>query len=249
MNPCLALGSRSEERYTRLARYYDALDWPFEFFRYRRIRMQVVAGLSGCVLDAGVGTGRNLPYYGPGVSSVTGIDLSDEMLVRAQPRVHQARCKVTLKKMDVTKLKFPGGYFDAVVSTFLFCVLPDELQVPALKELIRVTRPGGQIRILEYQFSRVPWRRRWMELIAPYVERLYGARFDRRTEEAINESGVYLASERFVHADIIRLFELVPYQNQSEVIPRMSPEEARRSQIGSALSGGRKSPSDLRGQS
>jgi ubiquinone/menaquinone biosynthesis C-methylase UbiE len=45
--------------------------------------------------------------------------------------------------MDVTLLDFPDQFFDAAVATFLFCVLPDELQVPALKEIGRVVKRGG----------------------------------------------------------------------------------------------------------
>jgi SAM-dependent methyltransferase len=52
--------------------------------------------------------------------------------------------------MDVTALAFQAGSFDAAVATFLFCVLPESLQVPALRELGRVVRPGGLIRLLEY---------------------------------------------------------------------------------------------------
>jgi ubiquinone/menaquinone biosynthesis C-methylase UbiE len=52
--------------------------------------------------------------------------------------------------MDVTRLAFADRTFDGAVATFLFCVLPDELQVPALKELGRVVKAGGPVRLLEY---------------------------------------------------------------------------------------------------
>ena len=63
------------ERYERIAPFYDLLDLPFEYGRYRKIRPLLFAGLSGRLLDAGVGTGKNFPFYPP-TAKVVGIDLS-----------------------------------------------------------------------------------------------------------------------------------------------------------------------------
>ncbi len=72
-------------RYKRVAPLYDLLDLPFEFGRYRALRRRVFEGLSGAILDAGIGTGRNLPFY-PAGATVVGIDLSPAMLARAARR-------------------------------------------------------------------------------------------------------------------------------------------------------------------
>ena len=71
--------------YQRIARWYDLLDAPFERKRYQRIRPLLFAGLSGRILDAGVGTGRNIPFY-PQDGYMLGIDLSPAMLTRASRR-------------------------------------------------------------------------------------------------------------------------------------------------------------------
>jgi ubiquinone/menaquinone biosynthesis C-methylase UbiE len=55
----------NRERYERIAPFYDLLDLPFEYGRYRRIRPLLFEGLSGRLLDAGVGTGRNFPFCPP----------------------------------------------------------------------------------------------------------------------------------------------------------------------------------------
>jgi ubiquinone/menaquinone biosynthesis C-methylase UbiE len=135
-------------RYQRIATLYDLLDWPFERMRYRALRPLVFRGLSGRLLDAGVGTGRNIPFY-PQNARVVG-DLSPAMLARAERRTRLSPVPIELKQMDVTTLAFADDTFDAAVATFLFCVLPDEQQVPALRELSRVVKPGGSIRCLEY---------------------------------------------------------------------------------------------------
>jgi ubiquinone/menaquinone biosynthesis C-methylase UbiE len=192
------------ERYQRIAWAYDLLDLPFEYGRYRKIRPQMFAGLSGRILDAGVGTGRNFPFYPPS-SGVVGIDLSPAMLARAERRRHEAAAPVELLRMDVTRLDFPDRSFDAAVATFLFCTLPDELQVAAMRELGRVVKPGGIIRCLEYTRPGSGLRRAMTRLWEPWVYWAYGAGFDRRTEQHAPEAGLKLFESRFVHDELIKL--------------------------------------------
>jgi ubiquinone/menaquinone biosynthesis C-methylase UbiE len=156
------------DRYQRIAWAYDLLDLPFEYGRYRKIRPQMFRGLSGRILDAGVGTGRNFPFYPPG-SEVVGIDLSPAMLAHAERRRSTAAAPVDLRQMDVTRLDFPDRSFDAAVATFLFCTLPDELQAAAMRELGRVVKPGGIIRCLEYTRPSGSLRRAMLRLWEPWV--------------------------------------------------------------------------------
>ena len=132
-------------RYERIAPLYDLLDLPFEYSRYRKIRPLLFQGLTGRVLDAGVGTGRNIQFYPP-EADVVGIDISPAMLARAERRRLSLGADIELRQMDVADLEFEDQSFDAAVATFLFCVLPDELQVPALREIGRVVKLGGTIR-------------------------------------------------------------------------------------------------------
>jgi ubiquinone/menaquinone biosynthesis C-methylase UbiE len=194
------------DRYQRIAWAYDFLDFPFEFGRYRKIRPQLFCGLSGRILDAGVGTGRNFPFY-PANSTVIGIDLSPAMLAHAQRRLAAATTAVELRQMDVTRLDFPNRYFDAAVATFLFCVLPDELQVAGMRELRRVTKPGGIIRCLEYTRPSGGLRRAMTHLWEPWVYWAYGAGFDRQTERKAPEAGLKLFESRFVHDELIKLLD------------------------------------------
>lgn len=192
------------DRYQRIAWAYDLLDLPFEYGRYRKIRPQMFRGLSGRILDAGVGTGRNFPYY-PGGSEIVGIDLSPAMLARAERRRPAAANKIELRQMDVMRLDFPDGFFDAAVATFLFCTIPDELQVAAMRELGRVVKPGGIIRCLEYTRPSAGLRRAMTRLWEPWVYWAYGARFDRQTERHVPDGGLRLVESRFVHDELIKL--------------------------------------------
>ncbi|MGH7038765.1 MAG: class I SAM-dependent methyltransferase [Stellaceae bacterium] len=193
-----------KDRYSGIARFYDVLDLPFEYRRYRALRPLLFRGLSGRVLDAGVGTGRNCAFYPP-EAIVSGIDASPAMLARAERRCPMLAAAGRLYRMDVTRLGFPAGAFDAAVASFLFCVLPDPLQAPALRELGRVVRPGGLIRLLEYVRPKGTLRRIVSRIWQPWIAWAYSASFDRETERYIPAAGLELVENRYVVADLVKL--------------------------------------------
>lgn len=208
----------SRRRYARIARLYDLLDLPFERARYHGLRPRLFTDLGGAsrILDAGVGTGRNMPFYPTG-AEVAGIDISRPMLERARRRRDRLGAEVDLFEMDVRRTAFPDDSFDTVVATFLFCVLEEEAQVPALRELARVCRPGGTIRLLDYTYSAAPLRRFQMKLWAPWVRFAYGAAFDRDTERHAETAGLEVLSSRFLVSDVVRLLVLAP--RKAERVP------------------------------
>src|SRR5215207_9017827 len=129
------------DRYQRIARLYDFLDLPFECGRYRRIRPLLFAGLSGRILDAGVGTGRNIPFY-PTDAHVVGIDLSPAMLAQARRRARALGRRVELDEMDVTRLGFSDQSFDAAVGACWLCGRREDVEGAGGREVRRVLKPG-----------------------------------------------------------------------------------------------------------
>jgi ubiquinone/menaquinone biosynthesis C-methylase UbiE len=194
----------ASRQYQRIAPFYDLLELPFEYGRYRRLRRLVFDGLSGRILDAGVGTGRNVEFYPQG-AEVVGIDISPAMLARAARRLKKSSAAIELREMDISRLDFPAGSFDVAVATFLFCVLPEELQRPALRELARVVRTDGSIRLLDYVRPQRPLRRAIAGLWEPWIAWAYGASFDRSTEELIPEAGLELVKAKFVVNDLVKM--------------------------------------------
>jgi ubiquinone/menaquinone biosynthesis C-methylase UbiE len=132
------------------------------------------------------------------------------MLARAARRAETAGRAVDLRVMDVTSLAFPAAAFDAAVSSFLFCVLPEELQEAALREIARVLKPGGTLRLLEYTRPTNPLRAFVARLWEPWMAFAFGAGFDRRTEEHARAIGLTIVRSRFVVADLIKLIDAKP---------------------------------------
>lgn len=193
--------------YQRIAPLYDLLDAIGETVQQRHVRPQLLAGLSGTILDAGVGTGRNIPFYPPG-SRVVGLDFSDAMLQRAERRRRRSGAPLSLVAANVCQSPFADASFDAAVATFLFCVLDDADQLPALKELARVCRPGGEIRILDYVRSQSACRRWSTRLTAPLIKFLFNASLERNTEQYVAAAGLAVAERRYIAGDYCRLLVL-----------------------------------------
>ncbi len=193
-------------KYSWTAGWYDTLDYPWERI-YRRWRPLLVGDMRGHILEAGVGTGRNLSYYAPG-NLVIGLDLSEAMLSRATQRAKACPTAISLIQADALNLPFQNASFDAYLSTFLYCVLPDQLQSQALIEMSRVLVLGGMFRLLEIVYSKHSRIRLGQILLAPLVERLYGARFDRRTLSKIEGmSSLDITGTRFLKDDTYLLIE------------------------------------------
>ncbi len=208
-----SLSTEDEERralqlkYDITAWFYDILDYPWER-QYRQWRPRLVGNVRGAVLEAGVGTGRNLRYYKSDVN-LTAIDLCKAMVQRAKKRGKSAVCMLKCLQEDATKMtSIPSNHFDWIICTFLCCVLPHDLQVLAIRQFERVLKPGGKIRLLEMVYSKIPKYRRRQNFFTPFVEKVYGARFDRNTLEILQESSrLRITNTHFLKRDIYLVIE------------------------------------------
>jgi len=171
---------------------------------YQRWRPRLWGLVDGAdVLEVGVGTGRNIPFY-PSQARVTAIDLSPRMLKRARKRAEELGRTVDLREMDAQRLEYPDGSFDAVVSTFVFCSVPDP--VAGLREIRRVLRPGGKLYMLEHVLSRKPVLRPLMNLVNPVVVRVVGANINRDTRLNLELAGFTVVRAEALGSDIFWLF-------------------------------------------
>ncbi|MDH5190358.1 MAG: class I SAM-dependent methyltransferase [Gammaproteobacteria bacterium] len=194
-------------KYNITALFYDILDYPWERV-YRKWRPEILGNLRGKVLEAGVGTGRNFQHYHESVE-LTGLDLSHVMLRKAGKKVKNAKCKIELLHDDASIMHLvDSNQYDWVISTFLCCVMPDEVQPHALEQFSRVLKPGGKFKLLEMIYSRDKKIRQRQDLFTGFVEKVYGARFDRHTLDFINASpDLEVTSTRFLKDDVYLLIE------------------------------------------
>ena len=196
-----------QAKYAITASFYDILDYPWER-TYRKWRPTLLEDVRGKVLEAGVGTGRNLEYYHDSVELV-GLELSKAMLAKAEKRAARARCKIKLIHDDATTMASQNdSQFDWVFSTFMCCVMPDELQPLAIQQFARVLKPGGRFKLLEMIYSKNEKLRRRQEFFAPFVEKVFGARFDRNTLDHLKQSPTLeVTHTSFLKDDIYLLIE------------------------------------------
>ena len=132
-----------------------------------KLRAQYVPQASGKVLEIGVGTGLNLAYYGEGVQ-LTALDPAEELTGRAQARAEALELPVELLGVSGESIPAEDATFDTVVCTWTLCSIPDA--AAALREMYRVTRPGGQLLFIEHGRSPEAGVHRWQQRLEPFVE-------------------------------------------------------------------------------
>jgi len=168
------------------ARYFDRCGARLEERGGRELRTELLAGLSGRVLEAGVGTGLNFPYYPPPVREVVAVE--PEPYLRRRAAQAAAASPVPVRVTDGTAARLPAadGEFDAVVSSGLLCSVSD---VPAaLAEFLRVLRPGGELRFWEHVRSRDPIFAAFQQLAdLAWPHLMGGCHVQRQTQAAIGQ--------------------------------------------------------------
>lgn len=194
-------------KYNRIAPIYELIDLPLELPFFRKWRKETLSGLSGKVLEVGVGTGRNLKYY-PAGCSVVGIDNSKGMLERAREKATDMK-NFTFILMDAENLEFPDNSFDYVATTFVLCTIPDP--VKALKEMKRVLKPSGELIALEHVRSSSPFFVRFEEVIDPILFSLLGDHTTRDTVRNIEEAGFTIQeAKKLAFKDVFRRIRAKP---------------------------------------
>jgi len=195
----------AKRRYDRIAPIYDLMEGLVERSRYSQWRNLLWAEVDGKnILEVGVGTGKNFPYYPPG-AKIVAIDFSWKMLARAKKKAAKEKVQVDLQQMDVQNLEFADNTFDTVVASFVFCSVPDPIL--GLKEIERVVKPEGEVLLLEHVLSAkrvIAWL---MNLVNPAVVRLMGPNINRQTVDNVSRSGLIIKHVTDLAAGIFKLIE------------------------------------------
>ena len=181
-----AATEHARRAYDRIADEYDDYVRYAETYLLGDGRHWVCSQAVGDVLEIGVGTGRNLPYY-PAHVRLTGVDLNPAMLDIARRRVADLGREVDLRLGDAQALDLPDSQFDTVVATLALSSIPDDHR--AVSEVRRVLRPGGRFIVLD--FVRSPHRaiRVIQRLLGPYLARRYAFHPQRQPLDALAAEG------------------------------------------------------------
>ncbi|MDH5507314.1 MAG: class I SAM-dependent methyltransferase [Anaerolineae bacterium] len=178
----------TRSRYDFMAPFYNAMEFVVEKLRFQHWRKALWRKVPvGHVLEVGVGTGKNMPYYSSGMQ-VTAIDLSEKMIAQAEKTAKKSvNVQLEIRAMDAQQLEFGDNNFDSVLATFVFCSVPDP--VLGLQEARRVTKSGGQLFLLEHMVSGWPWLARLMIKIDGLVHWIMGLHIARPTVAHVEEAG------------------------------------------------------------
>jgi ubiquinone/menaquinone biosynthesis C-methylase UbiE len=154
----------------------------------REVRARVCAGLTGTVVEVGFGTGLNVRYYPPEVTTVFAVEPSRVCMQLAEPRISRSNTPVELAGLTGEHLDLASQEFDVVLSTWTLCTIPD--LSAALGELRRVLKPGGAFHFVEHGHAPDAKTARWQDRIEPLNKKLAGGcHLTRRIPESIEQAG------------------------------------------------------------
>ncbi len=172
-------------------RYDQAMSSGLGSWMMRGRREKVGEMMSGRALDVGFGTGLSLPHYRPEVE-VVGVDASPKMLAIARSAASRAGRAVELYVMDAERLAFPDRTFDSVAFNLCLCTIPDP--EAAVREGVRVARPGARMVFLEHVRSNVLPLALLQDAMNPVLVALQEDHFNRRTADIVRRAGVEVES-------------------------------------------------------
>ena len=136
------------------------------------LRRRVCEGLEGDVVEIGFGSGHNVPFYPQAVTRVAAIEPADVGWRLAEKRLRATSVPVQRSGLDGQSLPFEDDSFDAALSTWTMCTIPDI--AAALAELRRVLKHGGTLHFLEHGLAPDEGVRRWQHRLEPMQKRIFG---------------------------------------------------------------------------
>ena len=157
----------------------------------REVRARVCEGLRGEVVEVGFGTGLNARYYPAEVTRVLAVEPSKVCMRLAEPRIARTPAAVDFAGLTGEHLDLPSESFDAVLSTWTLCTIPD--LASALEEIRRVMKPDGSFHFVEHGHAPDPGVAEWQARLEPLNKRLAGGcHLTRRIPESIQQAGFTL---------------------------------------------------------
>ncbi len=190
-----------------------------------RYRSLIVPEARGTVLEIGVGSGLNLPFYGIGVEHLYGLDPSEELLAMAGKKARAIAFAIDFIPHGSEEIPLDDGSVDTVVMTWTLCSIPDPLK--ALKEIGRVIKPGGTLLFVEHGLAPEIRVQAWQQRLNPLWSKVTGGcNLNRKMDQLIRTAGFDLAQLKTEYAEGPRPLSYM-YSGQAQ--PRPSQPSGVRS--------------------
>ena len=200
------MSRRASEKWDGAARGYDFFSSRGPERRWGPFKRSFYAPMRGDILFLAVGTGLDIQFFPEG-QHITGIDFSPKMLATARPRAEAYSGRIELLEMDAQQLAFADDFFDQIYTSCTFCSVPDPLQ--GLRELRRVLKPGGELRMFEHTGSRWFPFNAILHMMNPVSRRL-GPDITRDTVANVAEAGFQISSVRNLYLDVVKSIVATP---------------------------------------
>ena len=157
-----------------------------------RLRAAHIPAAHGVVLEVGIGSGLNLPFYTSAVTRLYGIDPSAELLAMAREKTAAVPFPVELFNRDAERIPLPDASVDTVVVTWSLCSIPNAAD--ALRDMRRVLKPGGTLIFVEHGLSPDPGVRKWQNRLTPFW-RVFagGCHLNRKMDDLVRDAGFTIA--------------------------------------------------------
>jgi ubiquinone/menaquinone biosynthesis C-methylase UbiE len=158
-------------------------------------RKRIVPAAHGRVLEVGMGSGLNLPFYGPGVTEIVGLEPSQSLIAMASKRARASGRRVSLLEGSAEAIPLDPASVDTVVMTWTLCSLANA--TAALAEIRRVMKPGADLLFVEHGRAPDASVVRWQERLTPVWKRVSGGcHLSRPMADLIRAGGFQLAELR-----------------------------------------------------
>jgi len=166
----------------------------------RRYRERVIPRATGRVLEVGIGSGLNFPFYGAGVRHLFALEPSPELRKMAGRRTKGANFTMEFLDRSAEEIPLERASVDTVVTTWTLCTIPDAIR--ALHEMKRVLKPGGALLFVEHGLAPEPGVRAWQHRLNPLWNRIGGGcNLNRKIDALITDSGFRFAE---LHTEYIK---------------------------------------------